>query len=315
MESSSVPMGKRLIGIAIAIICIVGSMLIPGSEALAHEGVMVIGLLLALVALWVTSALPLGVTALIIVVLCPVLGIVPSLGNAITGFASPALLFIIAVFSLPVIMLKTNWGIRLIGGLIKWTGNDSRKLVLGFMIATTLVSTVMSDVPCTVLFLGFALAILKAANAKPLESNLGRCLMIGIPISAVTGGMATPAGSSFNVVAMNILTKVTGSGVSFLDWVIVALPVVIVMVPISWFFITLMIKPEPIDDSCLAGIREQAAAAKTVEPHEIKTIIVVLGLLVLWIVGNWVPVLNATVVALIGFGVMFLPGMQLLTWK
>lgn len=47
-----------------------------GSEALAHEGVMVIGLLLALVALWVTSALPLGVTALIIVVLCPVLSIV-----------------------------------------------------------------------------------------------------------------------------------------------------------------------------------------------------------------------------------------------
>ena len=44
-------------------------MLIPGSEALAHEGVMVIGLLLALVALWVTSALSLGVTALIIVVL------------------------------------------------------------------------------------------------------------------------------------------------------------------------------------------------------------------------------------------------------
>lgn len=37
---------------------------------------MVIVLLLALVALWVTSALPLGVTALIIVVLCPVLGIV-----------------------------------------------------------------------------------------------------------------------------------------------------------------------------------------------------------------------------------------------
>ena len=58
----------------------------------------------------------------------------------------PALFFIIAVFSLPVIMLKTNWGTRLIGALIKWTGSNSRKLVLGFMIATTLVSTIMSDV-------------------------------------------------------------------------------------------------------------------------------------------------------------------------
>lgn len=223
MESTNVPMSKRLIGIALAAVFIVGSIFVPGSETLGHEGVMTLGLLLALVSLWVTSALPLGVTALFIIVMCPVLGIVGGLGQAIGGFASPALFFIIAVFSLPVIMLKTNWGTRLIGALIKWTGSNSRKLVLGFMIATTLVSTIMSDVPCTVLFLGFALAILKAANAKPLESNLGRCLMIGIPISAVTGGMATPAGSSFNVVAMNILQKATGASVSFLDWVIVAL--------------------------------------------------------------------------------------------
>lgn len=116
MESTNVPMSKRLIGIALAAVFIVGSIFIPGSETLGHEGVMTLGLLLALVSLWVTSALPLGVTALFIIVMCPVLGIVGGLGQAIGGFASPALFFIIAVFSLPVIMLKTNWGTRLIGG-------------------------------------------------------------------------------------------------------------------------------------------------------------------------------------------------------
>lgn len=309
-------MPKRLIGIAIAAICIIVSCFIPGSEALSAEGARALGLLLALVALWITSALPLGVTALLIVVLCPVLGVVPNLGGAIGGFASPPLFFIIAVFSLPVIMMKTNWGVRLMNALLKWTGNNTRKLVLGFMIATTIVSMIMSDVPCTVLFMGFALTILKAADAKPLKSNLGRCLMIGIPVAAVTGGMATPAGSSFNVVAMGIMQKVTGgAGVSFLDWVIVALPVVILMTPITWFFITQIFKPEPISDSCLQGIRDQAAAATKVEPHEVKAIIIIVGLLVLWIVGNWVPLLNATVVALIGLAVMFLPGIELLSWK
>ena len=306
MENTNVPMSKRLVGIGLAALCIVASLLIPGSEQLSAEGVKTLGLMLALVSLWVTSALPLGVTALFIIVMCPVLGIVPSLGDAIKGFASPAL---------PVIMLKTNWGVRLINMIIGWTGTSSRKLVLGFMIATTLVSTVMSDVPCTVLFLGFALTILKATGAKPLQSNLGRCLMIGIPIAAVTGGMATPAGSSFNVVAMNILQQATGTSVSFLDWVVVALPVVIVMTPITWFFITQLIKPEPIADSALQGIRDQAASATKVEPHEVKALVVIVGLLVLWIAGNWVPVLNATVVALIGLTVMFLPGMSLLTWR
>lgn len=82
MESTNVPMSKRLIGIALAAVFIVGSIFIPGSETLGHEGVMTLGLLLALVSLWVTSALPLGVTALFIIVMCPVLGIVGGLGQA-----------------------------------------------------------------------------------------------------------------------------------------------------------------------------------------------------------------------------------------
>lgn len=93
------------------------------------------------------------------------------------------------------------------------------------------------------------------------------------------------------------------------------MPVVILMTPITWFFITQIFKPEPISDSCLQGIRDQAAAATKVEPHEVKAIIIIVGLLVLWIVGNWVPLLNATVVALIGLAVMFLPGIELLSWK
>lgn len=315
MENTDTPLSKRIIGISIAVICIVISCLLPGSGALSHQGIMALGLLCALVALWISSALPLGAIALLIVVLCPVLGIVEGLGKSIMGFASPALFFIIAVFSMPVIMQKTNWGTRLINALIGWTGANSRKLVLGFMIATTLVSTIMSDVPCAVLFLGFALTILKAADAKPLQSNLGRCLMIGIPIAAVTGGIATPAGSSFNVVALNILQQTTGTSISFLDWTLIGLPIAIIMTPISWFFITQLIKPEPIADQCLQGIRDEAAKARTIEAFEIKVLAVILGLLILWIAGNWIPVLNATVVALIGLSVMFLPGMDLLTWK
>ncbi|WP_270295762.1 SLC13 family permease [Eggerthella sinensis] len=168
---TSVPLPKRLIGIGVAAICIIASCLIPGSESLSHQGIMALGLLLALASLWATSALPIGAVALLVVILLPLLGIV-EMGQAFSGFASPALFFIISVFALPVIMMKTKWGARLISRLLDWTGTDSRKLVLGFMIATTLVSTVMSDVPCTVLFLGFALTILKAADAKPGSSNL-----------------------------------------------------------------------------------------------------------------------------------------------
>lgn len=311
---TSVPLPKRLIGIGVAAICIIASCLIPGSESLSHQGIMALGLLLALASLWATSALPIGAVALLVVILLPLLGIV-EMGQAFSGFASPALFFIISVFALPVIMMKTKWGARLISRLLDWTGTDSRKLVLGFMIATTLVSTVMSDVPCTVLFLGFALTILKAADAKPGSSNLGKCLMIAIPVASVTGGIATPAGSSFNVVALGIMQQITGTTISFFDWMIVGLPIAVVMTPVLWFFITTVLKPEPITDSCLQGIRDEAAAAKKVEPYEIKALAIIVLLVALWIIGNWVSVFNVTVVAVVGLIVMFLPGMDLLTWK
>ena len=314
MESTNVTLRQRLIGIAIALVLIVGACLIPGSEALGREGIITLGALLALAVLWATSALPIGIIALLIPVLLIVLGAADA-KSVFSGYAATPLFFIVAVFALPVIMQKTKWGLRLINVLLKWTGSDSRKLVLGFMIATTLVSTVMSDVPTTVLFLGFALTILKAAGAKPGSSNLGKCLMIAVPVASVTGGIATPAGSSFNVVAMGIMQQTVGYGISFFDWMIVGVPLVVVMTPILWFFLTTIIKPEPISDDCLQGIRDDAAAATKVELYDTKALAIILILIVLWIAGNWVPALNVTVVALIGLVVMFLPGMSLLTWK
>lgn len=315
MENSTVPMPKRLVGIGLAAICIIVSCLIPGSEELSHQGIMCLGLLLSLVCLWTTSAVPVGITALFTLVMLPIIGVLESASTAFVGFGSSALFFIIAVFAMPAVMMKTHWGVRLISVLLKWTGTDSTKLVLAFMIATALVSTVMSDVPCTVLFLGFALAILKAADAKPLQSNLGRCLMIGVPVASVTGGIATPAGSSFNVVAMNVMQQITGQTISFFDWMIVGLPLVIIMVPVCWFSITRIIKPEPITEAVFADIRKEAEEAKTVSPFEIKAILVIVLMVVLWIAGNWIPVFNTTIVALVGLIVMFVPGMDLITWK
>ena len=172
---------QRLIGIAIALVLIVGACLIPGSEVLEREGIITLGALLALAVLWATSALPIGIIALLIPVLLIVLGAADA-KSVFSGYAATPLFFIVAVFALPVIMQKTKWGLRLINMLLKWTGSDSRKLVLGFMIATTLVSTVMSDAPTTVLFLGLALTILKAAGAKPGSSNLGKCLRLPFPL-------------------------------------------------------------------------------------------------------------------------------------
>lgn len=314
METSGVPLTKRLIGIGLTVAFIATTCLAPTPEGLSREGLKALGLLLSLAVLWATSALPTGTTGLCIVILLPLIGVV-DVTKAFSGFASSSLFFIVAVFAMPAVMMKTRWGARLLSALLARTGSDSRKLVLGFMIATALVSSIMSDLPCTALFLGFALGVLKAADARPGSSNLGKCLMIAIPVAAMTGGIATPAGSSFNVIALGILQQTTGTTVSFLDWMIVGVPVSLVMLPVLWLSLTTVLKPEDISETCLQSIHDEARSAQKVQPYEIKALAMIVALVALWILGNWVPVLDVTVVAVVGLVVMFLPGLDLITWE
>ena len=65
----------------------------------------------------------------------------------------------------------------------------------------------------------------------------------------------------------------------------------------------------------LAALREAAAEAGRPTNYEVRALIMILALPVLWILGTWIPVLNVTTVAIIGLAIMFIPGINLLTWE
>ena len=320
-------LAKRLTCLGIALIIILAGWLLPAPDGLSFEGKMALSLMVAGIFLWVTEPVPVAVSGLVIMVSLPAFGILPFLNatdpatGATTigvwgGFISNVIFFILASFGITAALLKTKIPAKIVFALLQLTRGNSRATIGAFMVAAAILSFLISDLPCTALFTGIAVSsILKVQGCACGSSNLGKALMIGITYASVVGGQAIPSGSAMNVMAMNVLTAHTGISISFLGWTSICLPIALVLIVFCWISVVLVFKPEPIADSCLQGIRDEAAGAKKIEAHEIKAIIVVVGLLVLWIPGNWIPVLNATVVALIGLTVMFLPGMELLTWK
>ncbi len=305
----------RIVGLVVACLLIVASAFMPESEALSHQGWMSLGLLLSLAVMWVTTPIPLGATGLLLLALIPLLGLAKDLSAAAAGFANTAIFFAIAIFCLPVVVTKTQWGIRLVGWLVEKVHGNSKKLVLLFMSACGLVSTVLSDFCVTIVFYGFALTILAAAKADPAHSNLGKCLMIGIPVAAVIGGMATPVGGNFNILAISTMQGATGESISFFQWMAIGLPIAIVMVPVAWFFLTMAFKPEEIDDSCLDDLRAQAAEAKELSTFDKKAGVVLVLTLIGWLASSWVNGLDATTVTIIALVVMMLPGVDLINFK
>ena len=306
-------LNKRGVGFVLGVIIMIVCMCIPGSEAISHQGIMAIGSLLLAVVFWVCGTLPLGVTGMVALIIAVLTG-AADVKSAFGAFGGGTVWFVVAIFSLPALLMKTNWPVRLVNVLLNIVGESSEKLVLIFMCAVALVSTVMSDTAAVVLFLGIAFVVLRAVDARPGQSNLGKALMIGIPIGAVIGGVVTPAGSTFNVLANGMLEQLAGYSVGFLEWTVIGLPVAIVCVPLCWFFIVKVLKPEPIAKAGFDNLRQAGKDAGKATPFEIRALIMIVALPVLWIMGSFIPVLNTTVVAIIGLGIMFIPGLDLLKW-
>jgi len=267
----------------------------------------------------------------------PVYG-VAELNTAFKEFISPVIFFVIATYGISVSIMKTPLASPISRWLLKRAGNDSCRIILAFSIASAAISNFVSNVPATVLFMSLAMSILAKTGAKPGSSRLGKALMIAIPFAAMIGGIATPAGSSINILALDMLEKYAHLKITFLDWMVFGLPITIVMVPLSSFVLVKLFKPEPLT-GILKGNNErsladcQVAAAQEsngavdlssllnmpdtqqgFSMMEKKVLVIVSLMMAFWIASTWVPAINITMVAVVGLIVFFLPGIDVLTW-
>lgn len=305
---------KQNLGIPLAIVILLVGHFCPAIEGLSHEGVLGLAILFAAVVIWVCETLPMGITGLLALVLAPLLG-VADINTVFSGFGTTTVIFAIAVFSLTAIVMKSDLAVRLTGFMVRLAGRDSRKLVLAFMAAGGLLSSVMNDSATLVLFLGFADTVLKHAGHEKGKSNLAKCLYLGSAFAIFMGGMATPAGASINVLALGLVEQATGATIPFLDWVIAVAPVAIVMIPVIWIVLVKIFKPESISDEGLHAMTEKAAALGRLSTEEKKTLFFLIGIPILWVAGSWIPALSVTTVSVIGLACMCAPGIRILTFE
>lgn len=307
-------LNKKYLGFPLALIIMLIGYFFPPIDGLSHEGAMGLALLLAAVALWMCETLPMGVIGLLALVIAPMLGIA-QINTVFSGFASTATIFAIAVFSLTVIVMKSDLATRLTSFFVRFAGTDSKKLLLAFMAAGALMSSVMSDTATLVLFLGLADVVLEKAHHVKGESRLAKCLYLGCAFSIFVGGIATPAGASLNVLALGLIHEITGQTVSFLNWTIIFAPIAVVMVPIIWIVLIKIFKPEPVSQECVDSLIERSKALGAFSSTEKKTLFLLVAIPLCWILGSWIPALDVTTVSVIGLALMCAPKVGLLTWE
>lgn len=304
---------NSLRGCLVALAAFVIILAIPTSNSLGIEAHRLIALSVACLVLWVTEALPISVTAIIAVAGQALFG-VGTLRQASVNFISPVFFFVLAMFLFAACIRHSKLDHRFAHWLLERSGTDTKRVVFAFMCGTAAISSIMSDVPACAIWMALALGVLNKEGLKPGSSNLGKALMLGITIAALIGGVATPAGSSINIMGLVMLSDLGGGTVPFLKWMAIGIPMVLILIPVSWKVLVWFYPPE------IERLSQPVAMAEVPNKEfssAEKKVIAVLGIvLVLWVLSNWFPQrLDVTMVALLGSVAFFLPGIRIMNWS
>jgi solute carrier family 13 (sodium-dependent dicarboxylate transporter), member 2/3/5 len=204
---------------------------------------------------WITETVPLAVTALLPIVLFTLTGVM-TLDEAVVPYSNKIVFLFLGGFLLALALEEHNVHKRIALRIISATGVSPARLILGFMLATAFLSMWISNTATAVMMLPMALSVLKMMQAQPLPEpstvtanrienqrrQFSTALVLSIGYSASIGGMATIIGTPPNLVMCGHLNKI-GIEVSFLQWMIWAVPIVIVLLAFAYWMLVYWLFP------------------------------------------------------------------------
>lgn len=183
---------------------------------------------------WIFEPIPIPVTSLIPLAGFPIVGVLDA-GAIAASYGHPIILLLVGGAMMSKAMEKCGIHRRIALLMIRAFGTQSsRRLVLGFMAAAGFLSMWISNTATTLMLLPVAMAVLERQS----DSRLTVALLLGIAYGASIGGLATPIGTPPNLIMISVYQEVTGEAITFLQWMVIALPVVLCLLPVAALWIT-----------------------------------------------------------------------------
>lgn len=276
------------IGLILGVVVFGVMLALPGPAGLSDDGWKTAAVAVLMAVWWMTEALPIPVTALLPLALFPLLGVLDA-ANASAPYASELIFLFMGGFFMAVTMEK--WGLhkRIALRIMSLVGTSPNRLVLGFMISTAFLSMWISNTATAAMMLPIGLAV--GAMFRPQDREgpyeFGIALMLGIAYSASIGGIATLIGTPPNAVLAVAASELLGYDIGFVEWMGVGLPVVLVMLPLTWFLLTrVLYPPGPLTGDAAAIIDEERRALGTPSRGEIVTGIVFATTATAWLMRS-----------------------------
>jgi solute carrier family 13 (sodium-dependent dicarboxylate transporter), member 2/3/5 len=259
---------------------------------------------------WLTEALPISWTACVPLVLFPALGVFGrgALGD-VQASAMPFLDAYIFLFlgGMAIGAATEQWNLhrRIALNIMRVIGTEPKRLLLGVLVATAFVSLWISNTATAVMMFPIGLALVKeleAGRGQGRLSSFGTAIMLAVAYGANVGGIGTKIGSGPNSIFCGFVSEKLDIDIGFLQYLAVALPFVVLFIPIVWGVLWLVARREGLANIHGRDLIERELSAMGILSREERTVgIVFLGAAALWISSSVVqPLVGPHISRLLG---------------
>ena len=254
---------------------------------------------------WIFEPVPIYATALLPLVVLPI-GNVASLSEVVSHYTSTLLVLFLGGFILALALQR--WGLhqRIATLALRYLGGTPRRILGALMGVAAFLSMWMSNTSTTLMMVPIAEGVATRLRASDVNGRQGSTVfLLGVAYAASIGGIGTIVGSPPNAVAAAYLQSRLGIEVSFTDWMSVGLPIVLLMVPLTWALLSWVLFPfrSSSDSSSSLDLHEEFAPPAPMRLGEWIVLLICSGTALMWMIrlplkgvmiGGWQPFAGLT---------------------
>jgi sodium-dependent dicarboxylate transporter 2/3/5 len=305
---------KKYLGLAIGPVLFFVVLFIKPFDGLSDAAHATLATSLWVAIWWIGELIPIAATSLLPIVLLPLSGAAP-INQTTAAYGDKMLFLFIGGFIIAIAMEKWNLHKRIALNIIKTVGSSPSRILLGFMLATGLLSMWISNTATTLMMvtIGSAIIAQTAQRHVPDADRFFKALLLGIAYAASIGGVATLVGTPTNPIFVAIASEMYQTEVSFLQWMTFGFPFALLLIAISWVYLDrFAFKLPKLQLEMNQDIIDEELKKLGKISFEEKAVAWVFGMTaVLWIsrsfvLVQWLPSINDTSIAIASAASLFL---------
>jgi sodium-dependent dicarboxylate transporter 2/3/5 len=307
---------RDLAGLIAGIVLFIVALLINPFQVDA-KAAKVLAIAALMITWWVTEALPMPVVALVPLVLFPLLNIAP-IKEVSSSYADSVIFLFMGGFMIGLAIEKWNLHKRIALTIVNITGTSGNRIVLGFIMATGLLSMWLSNTATTMMMYPIAASVITVIKdnhtGKARLDNLAIAIMLSIAYASNFGGIATIVGTPPNVAFVGFIEEKYKYTIQFVDWMKICTPISLLLLFTLYVVMTRWLYPNKLGaDAATRGvIKNELQQLGPLTQPEKRVLMIFVSTALLWIFKDLINTyqkyvkLDDTMIAMAGALALFI---------